>query len=272
MRLRSLFVPTLFLSLAACTPRPAEPAVVTLTGTTPVGVPLVAGTRPELEPNDSPATSTALVIGTSASGERDQAGDVDFFRIDAAEGALLSLLSQNAALVRVLDGSFSDVPGYRPLAVGPGFVVTDGGPLFLEVQPIGQGPYVVSAVRELTIVPDLEPNDTLDQALPLFPGEPAIGVSQQRDDVDVYAFLGRGGQRVTLTLGGAERGSAILPQLVLHGPGGVIAQGSAGSDAPRHFDAILPRSGVYAVEVAAPPGSNITGVRAYYSLLLESPL
>jgi len=97
------------------------------------------------------------------------------------------------------------------------------------------------------VIAEKEPNNGFRQAQPISLPQTIAGAIQQPQDVDVFRFDGKAGERVQVTVFAARYGSPLDPLLTLYDSGGQIVATS--DDTPRsdnlrlHFS--LPKSAIY---------------------------
>lgn len=102
------------------------------------------------------------------------------------------------------------------------------------------------------LVEEKEPNDGFKQAQPVRPGQTVAGGIARTQDVDVYRFEGKAGQKVVVEVAAARHGSALDAYLSLHDESGrvlTVSDDDAGSQDAR-VEITLPHSGAYLVSVA----------------------
>jgi hypothetical protein len=119
------------------------------------------------------------------------------------------------------------------------------------VTPAGETPPRRVLVDVLPVVREKEPNNSFAQAQPVKLGQTIEGVIDGAQDVDVFRFEGKAGQKVVLEVVAARLGSPLDSHLTLYDARGQIlaanddAQGSTDST----IEATLPRDGVYFVSL-----------------------
>jgi hypothetical protein len=236
----------LLAALAALSTAPA--------GAQPPGVPCPTPPQFEQEPNDTPATATVLTgfegnLVSRSPGSISPAGDVDFFRIQVAPGARLSVLLDTGVLAQLPGGNTRDSvvqvlapDGVTVLEVddddgtGQGAVVSGeessivglaaSGTLFIRVAAKNPAqvlsPYVlwVNASTN-TSVNEIEPNDTQGQAMFADSG-PILGSLASSTDVDWYlrGLLG-GGPHMIFVDGDPERDGTTTDVRIDFAPGSI---------------------------------------------------
>ena len=101
------------------------------------------------------------------------------------------------------------------------------------------------------IVQEKEPNDGFDTAQDVALGQVIQGSIDRAQDVDVFAFEGKAGQKVALEVHAARYGSALDSFLSLHDKDGqVIASNDDIADSvDSRIEATLPKDGKYFVTV-----------------------
>ena len=101
------------------------------------------------------------------------------------------------------------------------------------------------------LVQEKEPNDGFDTAQVVSLGQVILGSIDRAQDVDVYAFEGKAGQRVVVEVHAARYGGALDSFLTLHDKDGqVIASNDDTADSvDSRVEATLPRAGKYFVTV-----------------------
>ena len=91
------------------------------------------------------------------------------------------------------------------------------------VTPAGETkPYELEVIPTKSLVPDKEPNDGFRQAQALSAGQVVAGTVQSGEDVDVFRFEGRSGQKLVAEVTAARRGSALDSLLTLYGAAGHV--------------------------------------------------
>ena len=101
------------------------------------------------------------------------------------------------------------------------------------------------------VVQEKEPNDGFDSAQAVSLGQVIQGRIDRAQDVDVYAFEGKAGQKVVLEVHAARYGSALDSFLSLHDKDGQVLASNddiAGTVDSR-IEATLPTAGKYFVTV-----------------------
>jgi hypothetical protein len=120
---------------------------------------------------------------------------------------------------------------------------------FVVVTPAGE-----SKPHELLVDPavaEKEPNNGFAQAQPLTLPQAVDGTIGQPQDVDVFRFEGKAGQRVVLEVFAARHGSALDSVLTLYDSGGreLASNDDADGSADSRLEVTLPRDGTYFVSL-----------------------
>lgn len=155
---------------------------------------------------DMPETATELPLGASVSGEIDQAGDIDFFRLELSKRTALEIVGQGLELalpIRICDPEQRDLD--FALAGGDGAGESawfrrelETGIYYLAVRSnFGQGPYEIG-VRETALD---DHGDSPASATHLALGQLATGSIDPRGDFDYYRFDLPRQMHVTLSAG-----------------------------------------------------------------------
>src|SRR5262249_39917026 len=97
----------------------------------------------------------------------------------------------------------------------------------VQVVAVGPGgeskPHPVRIDRT-PVVAEKEPNDGFEQAQPVAVGKVGQGAISKPQDVDVYRFEGKAGQKVVLEVHAARFGSPLDSVLTLYDAGGAIIE------------------------------------------------
>jgi hypothetical protein len=138
------------------------------------------------------------------------------------------------------------------------------------VNAAGESNPVQVLVDRDPVVAEKEPNGGFAQAQEIRPGQTVAGVVGHAQDVDLYRFAGRAGQRVAAEVLASRLGSPLDPILTLYDAAGhalAADDDSAGAADPR-VAVTLPRDGTYYLAVA---DANDQGGPAHvYRLLLRA--
>ena len=107
-------------------------------------------------------------------------------------------------------------------------------------------------LESAAVVHEKEPNDGFRQAQPIKLGNTLAGVISYPQDVDVYRFVGKKGQRVQIEVLAARRGSGLDAFLQLYDDKGQLLQSSDDADGSRDacLKRTLPRDGEYFIVVS----------------------
>jgi hypothetical protein len=120
------------------------------------------------------------------------------------------------------------------------------------VQVVVVGPAGASAphpvrIDRAPVVPEKEPNDGFKQAQRVAVGQVIQGTISRSQDVDLFRFEGKAGQKVVLEVHARRLGSALDSVLTLYDGGGAILETcddiDGGSDS--RIEATLPKDGTY---------------------------
>ncbi len=120
------------------------------------------------------------------------------------------------------------------------------------INPAGESPPLRLLVDDgLLRVAEKEPNDGFRQAQPIRLGTVIEGVIQSPQDVDVFAFEGRAGQRVAFTAYASRYGSPLEAMLAVYDAAGHVVRMSddVGRGENARLDLTLPRDGRYYMAV-----------------------
>lgn len=144
-------------------------------------------------------------------------------------------------------GKFGDTQVEVGVMLPPG---TAGS--FVVVTPAGESkPHALLVDPSLPVVAEKEPNNGFPQAQPIpLPGI-VDGKIQQPQDVDVFRFEGKAGQRVVLEVLAARHGSALDSYLTLYDAEGreLAANDDAEGSTDSRLEVTLPRDGTYYVSL-----------------------
>jgi hypothetical protein len=101
------------------------------------------------------------------------------------------------------------------------------------------------------VVAEKEPNDGLKQAQKLKIGETVEGKIDKPQDVDVYQFDAKAGQKVVIEAHAARLGSPVDSFLTLYGPDGQVVEMNDDADksTDSKIEATLKKAGAYRVSV-----------------------
>ena len=146
----------------------------------------------------------------------------------------------------------------------PAGVVKDSLSLVV-VTPGGDSPPHELLLDRTPLVQEKEPNDGFDTAQLVSLGQVIQGSIDRAQDVDVYAFEGKAGQKVVLEVHAARYGGALDSFLSLHDKDGQVL--ATNDDIPGSVDsrieATLPKVGKYFITVidAQDTGGALHGYR-----------
>lgn len=137
------------------------------------------------------------------------------------------------------------------------------------VSDAGEGPGQPLLVERVPVVAEKEPNDGFRQAQRVVLPQEIQGQINRDQDVDLYRFEGRAGQKIILEIHAARYGSALDSILTLYDAGGGIL--ASNDDIPGSTDSriahTLPKTGTYYVGVV---DANDSGGAGYvYRLSLR---
>jgi hypothetical protein len=104
---------------------------------------------------------------------------------------------------------------------------------------------------ELPVVGEKEPNDGFRQAQPIFFPQVVDGTIERPQDVDVFRFEGKAGQRVIFEVLAARHGSALDSLLTLYDADGrqLASNDDTATSIDSHLETVLPREGVYYISL-----------------------
>jgi hypothetical protein len=130
--------------------------------------------------------------------------------------------------------------------------VPEGTAELTVVTPAGDSaPHKLLVEKTIPVVAEKEPNDGFRQAQAIALPQAVDGTISRNQDVDVYRFDGKAGQRVVIEVLAARYGSALDSFLMLHDADGRLLATSddiEGSTDSR-VEAVLPQAGAYFVSV-----------------------
>jgi hypothetical protein len=230
---------------------------------------------PDKKDKDSPKVVVALPLGVAAAKatkvtlrglKLDTATEV---RV-AVPGAAAKVVSKDKATVpnmqdagRVGDTQIEvevTLPAAAPEGVAELVVVTPAG---------DSAPHKLLVEKTIPVIAEKEPNNGFLQAQPIALPQAVDGSIGQSQDVDVFRFEGKAGQRVLLEVLAARHGSALDSYLSLHDAGGQLLATSddiEGSTDSR-LEVVLPKDGAYFATVM---DANDTGGPAHvYRLVVK---
>ncbi|HZT81060.1 MAG TPA: PPC domain-containing protein [Gemmataceae bacterium] len=123
---------------------------------------------------------------------------------------------------------------------------------FVVLTPAGETPpHRLLVDGQPPVVAEKEPNNGFRQAQPVALPQVVQGGIAQPQDVDVYRFEGKAGQRVRLEVLAARHGSALDSILSLHDADGrLLARNDDADGSPdSRLEVTLPRDGAYFVSI-----------------------
>jgi Bacterial pre-peptidase C-terminal domain len=130
--------------------------------------------------------------------------------------------------------------------------VADGTAELTVVTPAGESaPHKLLVEKTIPAVAEKEPNNGFKQAQPVSLPQAVDGTIGQNQDVDVYRFEGKAGQRVVIEVFAARYGSALDSFLSLHDADGRLlatCDDIVGSTDSR-MELALPKDGAYFASV-----------------------
>ena len=183
-------------------------------------------------------------------------------KADVAQGAMPAEAGDTQVEVELTVPAQSK-PGAVPLVV---------------VTPAGETkPYELAVIDAGALAAEKEPNDGFRQGQELAPGKTVSGTVQGGDDVDVYRFEARSGQKFAAEVVAARRGSALDSLLTLYDAAGhTLASNddtTPAGDGTRSADSVLsfqcPTDGVYYLAVT---DANARGGASHpYLLTVKGP-
>ncbi|MDB5388281.1 MAG: hypothetical protein JWM11_3927 [Planctomycetaceae bacterium] len=123
---------------------------------------------------------------------------------------------------------------------------------FIAVSSQGQSePHQFVVLDQTKTIAEKEPNDGFATAQEIMPGQTVTGSLLPGQNVDVYRFSGKAGQKMTIEIQAARLGSVLDPFLMLHNAQGQllaeIDDGPDGADPALEFT--LPADGIYYLSV-----------------------
>jgi hypothetical protein len=116
------------------------------------------------------------------------------------------------------------------------------------VTPAGNSrPHPLLVETEIPVISEKEPNDGFRQGQPIAIPQVVDGMIERPQDVDVFRFEGKAGQRMIFEIFAARHGSALDSLLTLYdGDGRQLASNDdSGEGIDSRLETILPRDGVY---------------------------
>jgi Bacterial pre-peptidase C-terminal domain len=126
--------------------------------------------------------------------------------------------------------------------------VPDGTAEFIVMTPAGESAsHKLLVEKTIAVIAEKEPNNGFKQAQPITLPQAVDGAIGQNQDVDVFRFEGKAGQRVVIEVLAARYGSALDSFLSLHDADGKLLatcddiEGSTDS----RIEAMLPKDGAY---------------------------
>lgn len=124
----------------------------------------------------------------------------------------------------------------------------EGAAEFTVLTPAGEsGPHKLLVEKTIPVIAEKEPNNGFKQAQPVALPQAVDGVIGQNQDVDVFRFEGKAGQRVLIEVLATRYGSALDSYLSLHDADGKLLatnddiEGSTDS----RIEVALPKDGAY---------------------------
>jgi hypothetical protein len=128
----------------------------------------------------------------------------------------------------------------------------EGTAAVVVVTPEGESaPHKLLVEKTIPVVAEKEPNNGFKQAQPIALPQTVDGVIAQAQDVDVYRFEGKAGQKIVIEVLAARYGSALDSILSLHDADGHLLGSNddiAGSVDSR-LEITLPKDGAYFASV-----------------------
>jgi hypothetical protein len=119
---------------------------------------------------------------------------------------------------------------------------------FIAVSPDGQSePHQLVILEAGKTVTETEPNDGFSKAQEISLGQTVVGALSPGQNVDVFRFTGKAGQKITIEAQAARLGSALDPFLMLHNAQGqLLAEVDDGPEgADPSLELTLPADGIY---------------------------
>jgi hypothetical protein len=143
---------------------------------------------------------------------------------------------------------------------------------FIVVTTEGESkPHALLIEDKLPVIPEKEPNDGFRSAQRIKMPTLIDGTIDRPQDVDVFAFEGRVGQKLSVEVIAGKQGSLLDPVLTLydeHGQQLAYEEGRSGSVDVR-LDIVLPRAGTYFLSLM--DAHDRGGVTFPYRLAIRSP-
>ncbi len=143
---------------------------------------------------------------------------------------------------------------------------------FVVVTPEGQTrPHALLIESKLAVIQEKEPNDSFEAPQRIDVPQVIDGAIDHAQDVDVFAFQGRAGQRLVVEVLAAKYGSLLDPVLTLYDARGhqlACSEDRPGSAATR-LDVTLPRTGSYYLTLM--DAQDRGGVTFPYRLIVRTP-
>jgi hypothetical protein len=137
------------------------------------------------------------------------------------------------------------------------------------VTPAGEGPPCKLLVERTPVLAEKEPNDSFVQAQVVQVPQLISGSIGKNQDVDVYRFEGRAGQRVVFEIQAARLGSPLDSRLTLFNADGQVleANDDHGDSRDSRLEVMLPRAGSYFVCVS--DANDLGGPDHVYRMLIK---
>jgi hypothetical protein len=209
--------------------------------------------QPKPPPKDGPKAVLALPLGIPAG-----ASTRVILRGRKLDTASAVRCTDDKVAVKVLSKGKANVPNQMDAAqVGDTQVEVEvtvpadftGDALLIVVTPAGESPPHRVLVDAKPGLRDKEPNNSFAQAQPVALGQTVEGVIDGAQDVDVFRFEGKAGQKVALEVVAAQLGSPLDSHLTLYDSRGQIlaANDDFHGSPDSTIEATLPRDGVYYV-------------------------
>lgn len=221
-----LITATLFSTPLAAEDKKEPPAVKVVT---PLGIP--------------PGSATPIVIRGLRLGD---ATEVRF--LDLKTAPVITIKSKGAmkAPDKVPPEKVGDSQIEMELTLPPD--LTPGLIRFVVISPLGQSePHPFVVLDPKTTIAEKEPNDGYLTAQEITVGQTVTGALLPGQNVDVYRFTGKAGQKVQIETQAARFGSVLDPFLLLHNSEGqLLAEIDDGPDGVDPIlETVLPADGTY---------------------------
>ncbi len=149
--------------------------------------------------------------------------------------------------------------------------VPDSTVEFTVLTPAGESPpHKLLVEKSIPVIAEKEPNNGFKQAQPMALPQAVDGVIGQSQDVDVFRFEGKAGQRVVIEVLAARFGSALDSYLSVYDSAGRLLASCDDIEGSRdsRIALTLPKDGTYYVSVS--DANDTGGVVHVYRLVVKT--